>query len=77
MSTIYNVLNCMHFCFSQGKKKRKVIKSGPTVVGGVSQAEEQLFTPQNRQELIGIVSDYPSADTHDFWDTQPVPKLGT
>ncbi len=63
--------------FMQGKKKRKGTKNGPTLVGGVSQTEGQLLTAQNRQELIETSSDYQPADIHDFWDTQPVPKLGT
>ncbi len=40
------------------------------------QTGEQLISSRNLQELIGKLTVEEKDKSHDFWDTQPVPKLG-
>ncbi len=40
------------------------------------QTSDQLISSRNLQELIGKLTVEEKDKSHDFWDTQPVPKLG-
>ena len=38
--------------------------------------DSQVITTRNLQEILSKLSVEETPKTHEFWDTQPVPKLG-
>ena len=72
----------------QKKKGKKRVDGGGGEVGGAQDAEATPPGPtppvtsapkvasRNLQELLHKMSVEEKSKTHEFWDTQPVPKLG-
>lgn len=73
---------------TSSKKKKKKDKSGDVKKADNDKASIPMSNVKNLQELINKLSSMPSSITaalsetdgpskgHEFWDTQPVPKLG-
>lgn len=61
--------------FLQNKKKRKS-KPKEVAGGGAQVAGGPALTPKNIQDILSKLTVEEKSKSHDFWDTQPVPKLG-